>query len=69
MRTRTALLLAAAAALLAACAGPTGGMVRATPPAHATGEGITTASGSSAGEPAVPSGHEHHLQAGQPHTH
>ena len=69
MQGRTALLLAAAAALLTACAGGGGGMGRAVPPAHATGEGIATASGSSVGEPAVSFGHEHHPQAGQPHAH
>ncbi|RAI55242.1 hypothetical protein DOO78_24640 [Roseicella frigidaeris] len=69
MRARTALLLAAAAALLAACAGPTDGMGRANPPPYAAGEGIATASSPSAGDPAASSGHEHHLQAGQPHVH
>lgn len=69
MRAWTVPLLAVAAALLAACAGPTSGMGRAVPPAHATGEGIATASSPFAGGPAASFSHEYHPQPGEPHAH
>ena len=70
MRARTALFLAAAAALLAACAGPTGGMARAVPPAYATGEGTLRAPGPASAEAAAPSGQEHHMtRQDQSHVH
>jgi hypothetical protein len=70
MQKRTTLLLAAMAGLLAACAGTTAGMERATPPAYATGEGAVRAPGPATAEPAAASGHEHHMtRQDQPHVH
>ena len=63
MLKRTGLFLAAAT-LLAACATAPGGMQRAVPPAHATGEGLGRPSGATGGAPAATpdtaSEHGHH---------
>ncbi len=69
MRTRTTLLLAATAGLLAACAGASGGTGRASVPAHATGEGLGGVPQTTAVAPAAASGHEHHTQGERPHVH
>ena len=72
MRASTSLILAAAASLLAACAGPTGGMGRALPPAHAVGEGIALPARPSVIEQSVPPAAAHNppqSQAGQQHAH
>lgn len=69
MRTRTTLLLAATAGLLAACAGAPGVTERASAPAYATGEGLGRVPQTTSAAPAAASGHDHHTQADRPHVH
>ena len=69
MRRRTELLLAATASLLTACAGTTGGMQRATPPAYATGAGLGGGSQAAPAAPSAAPGHDHHTRAERPYGH
>lgn len=59
MRASTSLILAAAATLLTACAGTTRSMDRASPPAHAVGEGIALPARPSVTEQSMPSATDH----------